>query len=136
MRTFTSGLLAAAALLASAGAAAAQNIPAWAVADVCVKDSVPAQCARFEGEARNTVSGSWAVLPANVRATCLQALKGPNDHSWRLLSECVETETIKALGRRAIATSATPDPSMPAPLTKDGLPQPLFGVPTQAPKFQ
>lgn len=136
MRKINSSLLVLGAVVATSAPTAAQNMPVWAISDICVKDSVPAQCSRSEARARNAVSGGWAVLPADVRAQCLAALKGPGDQSWRLLSECIETETLKGLGRRAIATSATPAPPLAAPLTKDGLPQPLFGVPTVAPKIQ
>ncbi len=136
MRVIIAVTFAAGAAIWAAGNAVAQELPNWAIAGVCAKDSVPAQCARSEGQARNSVSGGWTVLPAPVRTACLAALKAPVDNSWRLLSECIESETLKGLDGRAIATRYTPAPPLAPPLSSDGVPKPPFGLPAEAPKVQ
>ncbi len=109
-------ILAAAAAALLATSASAANLPDWDVADVCRQDSAPGQCRIFEAQARNAITGSWAVLPTEVQDACIAATSDPADHSWRTLADCIELEVLRAKAKRAIATRATPaEPEPPAP---------------------
>jgi hypothetical protein len=117
--------------------ALAQELPAWTLAEICANASAPGQCALFEGRARNAVSGSWEVLPDAVKRTCLAAVKSPLDQSWRLLIDCIDTETLKAVHRRAAATAATPAEPVPAREPAEPAnraPAPNSSVPLEPPK--
>lgn len=109
-------IAAGAAVVLLATSASAAKLPAWDVADVCRQDSAPGQCRIFEAQARNTISGSWEVLPTQVQEACIAATSDPADHSWRTLADCIELEVLQARAKRVIATSATPaEPEPPAP---------------------
>jgi hypothetical protein len=117
--------------------ALAQELPTWRIHEVCAEASAPGQCALFEGRARNAVSGSWDVMPEAVKKSCLAAVKSPLDQSWRLLSQCIERETLKAVDRRAVATAATPAEPVPAPQpagSGDGSSAPVPGLTAEPPK--
>jgi hypothetical protein len=119
--------------------ALAQPLPTWAIPEICAKESTQGQCAVFEGRARNAVSGGWEVLPEAVKKSCLAAVKSPLDQSWRLLSQCIEVETLKGVDRRAVATAATPAEPVPPPkpaVPTDGIPSPPFSLPSDPPKTQ
>lgn len=109
-------ILAAAAAAFLAMPASAANLPDWDVTDVCRQDSAPGQCRIFEAQARNAITGSWAVLPTQVQDACIAATSDPADHSWRTLADCIEMEVLRAKAKRTIATMATPtEPEPPAP---------------------
>jgi hypothetical protein len=107
----------------------AQELPTWRIDEVCAKESATGQCALFEGRARNAVTASWDVMPEAVKKSCLAAVKNPLDQSWRLLSQCIERETLEAVDRRAVATAATPAEPVPAPQPAG----PASGSPALAP---
>jgi hypothetical protein len=119
--------------------ALAQELPRWTIPEICAKTSVPGHCARFEARAQNAVSGSWDVLPEVVKNNCLAAVKSPLDQSWRLLADCIDTETLKGVDRRAVVTAATPSEPVPPPkpaVSTDGIPAPPFNLPTEPPRTQ
>jgi len=97
------------------GEASAQALPGWKIADTCAKESAPGQCAAFEGEALKAVSASWPFILDPIKQACLAQLKSPLDQSWRLLSECIDGETIKALDKAAVQTAKTPAEPVPPP---------------------
>jgi hypothetical protein len=114
------GIIAAALfVLAAAGAplgeARAQALPGWKISDICAKESAPGQCAAFEGQALKAVSASWPFVLDPIRQTCLAQVKSPLDQSWRLLAECIDAETVKALDKSAVLTSKTPAEPVPPP---------------------
>ena len=116
--------------------ALAQELPTWRIDEVCAKASVPGHCALFEGRARNAVTGSWHVMPEAVKKSCLAAVKSPLDESWRLLGQCIESETLEAVDRRAVATAATPAEPVPAPQPAGpagGSPAPAPGLTAEPP---
>jgi hypothetical protein len=106
------GLLAGAVPFAGAEA---QGLPAWRIADICARESAPGQCAAFEGRALNAVSASWPFLLDPIKKTCLDQAKSPADQSWRLLAECIDGETLKALNKAAVHTAKTPAEPVPPP---------------------
>jgi hypothetical protein len=97
------------------GEARAQALPGWKIADICAKESAPGQCAAFEGRALKAVSASWPFVLDPIKQTCLGQVKSPLDQSWRLLSECIDGETIKALNKGAVQTAKTPAEPVPPP---------------------
>ncbi len=101
-------------LLVPAGAAVAQDLPRWRIAEICGRDA--GYCEEAEARARQVVSGSWVLLPAAYRTACLDELKSPYDKSWRLLSQCLEAQTLAGLDKREIKTADTPVP--PEPMTQ------------------
>lgn len=101
-------------LLVPAGPAVAQDLPRWRIAEICGRDA--GYCEEAEARARQVVSGSWALLPAAYRTACLNELKSPYDKSWRLLSQCLEAQTLAGLDKREIKTADTPLP--PEPMTQ------------------
>jgi len=114
----TSRLVALAAVLASgvpSSGVAAQALPAWPIADICAKESAPGQCAAFEGRALKAVSASWPFVLDPIRQACLGQVKTPLDQSWRLLAECIDNETLKALDKAAVLTAKTPAEPVPPP---------------------
>lgn len=122
----------------SAGTSAAQDLPAWRIAEVCAKETP--QCAAFEARALQAVTGGWGVLPDPYKAACLAEVKSPLDRSWRQLSQCLEQQVLKGLDKRAIATLATPAEPVPppkpvaaAPTEGAGVPPPPFGLPIAPP---
>jgi len=102
-------------VLAVAGSspALAQAVPDWDINALC--RSEPGQCIVSEELARDAVTGGWNLLPVAYREACLAAVKSPADHSWRLLSQCLEEQVLAGLGERAIRTAATPAEPEPAP---------------------
>ena len=135
-------------LLAAAGPAsgvAAQALPTWPIAEICAKEGTPGQCAAFEGRARNAVSSSWAFVLDPIKQACLAQLKTPADQSWRLLAECIDNETLKALNKAAVHTARTPAEPVPPPrppmppLAADAVPPAAPAAPppvTEPPKAQ
>jgi hypothetical protein len=97
------------------GEARAQALPGWKIADICAKESAPGQCAAFEGRALKAVSASWPFVLDPIKQACLGQVKSPLDQSWRLLSECIDGETIKALDKGAVQTARTPAEPVPPP---------------------
>jgi hypothetical protein len=100
---------------APSGAAHAQALPGWKIPDICAKESAPGQCADFEGQALKAVSASWAFVLDPIRQACLAQVKSPLDQSWRLLAECIDIETLKALDKGAVRTARTPAEPVPPP---------------------
>jgi hypothetical protein len=111
----SAALIALAAVGASCGEARAQALPGWKIADICAKESAPGQCAAFEGSALRAVSASWPFVLEPIRQTCLGQAKSPPDQSWRLLAECIDGETLKALDKAAVQTAKTPAEPVPPP---------------------
>jgi hypothetical protein len=101
--------------MALAGSAWAQALPAWKIADICAAESAPGQCAAFEGRALKAVSASWPFVLDPIKNTCLAQAKSPLDQSWRLLAECLDGETRKALDGIAVHTARTPAEPVPPP---------------------
>jgi hypothetical protein len=108
-------LLAIAAAGAPLSQAGAQALPDWKIGDICAKESAPGQCAAFEGRALKAVSASWPFVLDPIRQTCLAQVKTSLDQSWRLLAECLDTETLKALDKTAVHTARTPAEPVPPP---------------------
>ena len=108
-------LLALMAVGAPLSQARAQALPNWKIDDICAKESAPGQCAAFEGRALKAVSSSWTFVLEPIRKTCLAQVKSPLDQSWRLLAECIDAETLKALDRGAVHTARTPAEPVPPP---------------------
>jgi hypothetical protein len=124
---------------AAGGEASAQALPSGKIADVCAKESAPGQCAAFEGIALKSVSASWPFVLEQVKQACLSQVKVPVDQSWRLLAECIDGETRKALDRRAVHTARTPSAELiPPPRPPAPPPAPEFANPpaTELPKPQ
>ena len=121
--------------------AGAQELPGWRIKDICAKDSDPGQCAAFEGRAFNAVSGSWAFVLEPIKQACLAQVKSPLDQSWRLLAECLEDESQKAVDKGAVNTARTPaepvpPPMIPPPLQIEIPPAPEFIRPAESPRAQ
>jgi len=114
-RTLCAALVALSAAALAFGEAHAQALPGWKIADICAKESAPGQCAAFEGRAHKAVSASWPFVLDPIKQACLAQLKSPLDQSWRLLSECIDGETIKALDKGAVLTAKTPAEPVPPP---------------------
>ena len=127
-------LIALAAAGAPCGAAHAQALPGWKIADICAKESAPGQCAAFEGSALRAVSASWPFLLDPIRQTCLGQAKSPPDQSWRLLAECIDGETLKALDKAAVQTAKTPAEPVPSPQQQFNPPAPQIQIP-QSPEL-
>jgi hypothetical protein len=108
-------LIALAAAGAPCGEARAQGLPGWKIADICAKESAPGQCAAFEGSALRAVSASWSFVLEPIRKTCLGQAQSPADQSWRLLAECIDAETFRALDKAAVQTARTPAEPVPPP---------------------
>jgi hypothetical protein len=105
-------------LVAAAAAPAkarAQSLPPWRIADICAHESAPGQCAAFEGRALKAVSASWPFVLDPIKKACLEQAKNPLDRSWRLLSECLDDATRKALDNIAVHTARTPAEPVPPP---------------------
>jgi hypothetical protein len=117
------------------GDARAQALPGWKIADICAKESAPGQCAAFEGRALKAVSASWPFVLDPIKQACLAQVKSPLDQSWRLLSECIDGETIKALDKGAVRTARTPAEPVPPPKPAEppaAAPPPADPAPTTA----
>jgi hypothetical protein len=113
------------------GQAGAQALPAWKIADICAAESAPGQCAAFEGIALKAVSASWPFILDPIKQACLAQSKAPADHSWRLLSECLDSETRKALDTIAVHTARTPaEPVPPAVVMPAPPPAPTEPAPS------
>ncbi|MGH6815877.1 MAG: OmpA family protein [Hyphomicrobiaceae bacterium] len=86
-------------------AATAQDLalPKWKIDDICGKQEVSGYCARNEERMRNAVSGSWSVLPDDVKKTCIE--KTQAYQSWRTLGDCIDEEARKNVDRHAIKTA-------------------------------
>lgn len=97
------------------GPAWAQTLPTWKIADICAAESAPGQCAAFEGRALKAVSASWPFVLDPIKQACLAQAKSPLDQSWRLLAECLDGETRKALDSIAVHTARTPAEPVPPP---------------------
>jgi len=119
-RTAKSALFLAISLAAGSapvGQARAQALPTWDIAEICAHESAPGQCAAFEGGALNAVSASWPFLLDPIRQTCLGEARSSADRSWRLLAECLEGESLKAVDKAAVHTSKTPAEPVPPAAT-------------------
>jgi hypothetical protein len=108
-------LLALAAAGAPTGEARAQTLPGWKIDEICAKESAPGQCAAFEGRALKAVSSSWSFVLEPIRRACLAQVRSPLDRSWRLLADCIDSETLKALDKSAVLTARTPAEPVPPP---------------------
>src|SRR5437016_4290090 len=111
----SAALIAFAAAGAPCGEVHAQALPGWKISDICAKESAPGQCAAFEGKALRAVSASWPFVLDPIRQACLGQAKSPPDQSWRLLAECIDDETLKALDKAAVQTAKTPSEPVPPP---------------------
>jgi hypothetical protein len=145
MRTYSlwAALIALCAVVAMpAQEARAQALPGWKIGDICAKESAPGQCAAFEGRALKAVSSSWAFVLDPIKQACLGQVKSPSDQSWRLLAECLDGETQKALDKTAVHTAKTPAEPVPPPrLTPPALqiqipPAPELAAPAEPTKPQ
>ncbi len=123
-------LAALSAVAVASGQAQAQALPGWKIVDICAVESAPGQCAAFEGVALRAVSASWPFVLDPIKKTCLGQAKSPPDQSWRLLADCLDEETRKALDAIAIHTSTTPAEPVPPPAMAMPTPPP---PPTEAP---
>jgi hypothetical protein len=120
MRTTIAACLGSAGIVALLGVpgsmpAQAQALPGWKIADICAKESTPGQCAAFEGRAHNAVSASWSFVLEPIRESCLKQTSAPPDQSWRLLAECIDNATLRALDKSAVRTVRTPAEPVPPP---------------------
>jgi hypothetical protein len=132
--------------MALAGPAWAQALPTWKIADICAAESAPGQCAAFEGRALKAVSASWPFVLDPIKNTCLAQAKSPLDQSWRLLAECLDGETRKALDGIAVHTARTPAepvpppkpraPPAPPPAAAEPAPPAAAAPPTPAPQAE
>lgn len=102
-------------LVATVSIAVAETLPDWKIGEICARESAPGQCAAFEGEAQRTLSGSWSFVLEAIRQGCLAQAKTPADQSYRLLADCVDNGTLRALDRQAVKTAATPAEPVPPP---------------------
>lgn len=93
----------------------AQALPGWKIAEICAKESTPGQCAASEGRALKAVSASWTFVLAPIKQACLGQVSSPEDQSWRLLAECIDVETAKAVDKEAVRTAHTPGEPLSAP---------------------
>lgn len=118
-------LIASASVVVLCGKAQAQPLPAWKIADICAKESAPGQCADFEGIALKAVSSSWSFVLEPIRQACLGQVQSPLDRSWRLLAECLDAETAKALDKTAVHTARTPAEPVPPPKPPEPAPPAL-----------
>lgn len=123
-RYFCAALVALSAAAVPAGQASAQALPTWKIHDICALEGTPGQCADFEGRASNAVRSSWAFVLDPIKKTCLARVKSPADQSWRLLADCLDIETGKALTSMAIHTADTPAGPEPAPAPAAAAPTP------------
>jgi hypothetical protein len=114
-RILCAALVALSAAAAPSGEASAQALPAWKIADICAHESAPGQCAAFEGRALKAVSASWPFVLDPIKQACLAQATSPPDQSWRLLAECLDGETRKALDKAAVQTAKTPAEPVPPP---------------------
>ncbi len=130
-RILCAALLALTAAGAPLSQARAQSLPSWKIGDICAKESAPGQCAAFEGRALKAVSSSWTFVLEPIRQTCLAQVKSPLDQSWRLLAECIDAETLKALDKTAVHTARTPAEPVPPP--KPPAPPPATAAPPPPP---
>jgi hypothetical protein len=127
-------LVAMAAIGAPCGSALAQALPGWKIADICAAESAPGQCAAFEGRALKAVSASWPFVLEPIRKACLDEVKSPLDRSWRLLAECLDAQTLKALDKAAVQTARTPAEPVPPPRPPEPpAPSPPAAVPAPSP---
>jgi hypothetical protein len=113
------------------GEATAQPLPAWKIGEICAKEGTPGQCVAFESRAFNAVSASWTFLLDPIKQTCLGQVKSPADQSWRLLADCIDEETSKALDKIAVHTARTPAEPLPPPAA--AAPPPAPPPPAAAP---
>jgi hypothetical protein len=102
----------------------AQPLPAWKIGEICAQEGTPGQCAAFEGRAFNAVSSSWTFVLDPIKQTCLAQVKSPADRSWRLLADCIDAETSKALDNIAVHTARTPAEPVPPPAAAAPTPPP------------
>jgi hypothetical protein len=96
-------------------AAEAQTLPSWNISAICARESAPGQCGAFEGRALRAVSASWPFVLESVKKTCLSQLNSQLDHSWRLLADCIDIETLKVVDKQAVHTAKTPAEPVPPP---------------------
>jgi hypothetical protein len=108
-------MVAIAATGAPCAGALAQALPAWKINDICAHESAPGQCAAFEGRAFNAVSASWPFVLEPIRQACLGQVRSPLDQSWRLLADCLDDQTRRALDKAAVQTARTPAEPVPPP---------------------
>ena len=101
-----------------AGLAHASNdttLPNWRPSEICASSSARGQCEAFEVRAWQAVSASWQFLPESVRSGCIGAARAPEDHSWRVLADCIEDRMSTKVDRHAVMTAATPGEPVPPP---------------------
>jgi hypothetical protein len=104
--------------------AAAPGLPDWKIAEICARESAPGQCAAFEGRALKAVSASWSFVLEPIRKSCLDQAKNQLDQSWRLLAECLDKESLRALDKSAVSTARTPAEPVPPPKPAMEAPKP------------
>jgi OOP family OmpA-OmpF porin len=85
-------------------------LPDWNIVELCQSDSASGQCRLLESEARRTLSGGWDEVSADFRSACLGAIKSPYDKSYRLLSQCIETQVLNGLNKETILTAVIGNP--------------------------
>jgi hypothetical protein len=106
-------------------------MPEWSLTEICRSDSDPAVCRLFEGEAWRSISGSWPVLPPEIRGTCVAETAKLPSPSYRLLADCLEEQHIRRNTRYATTTpAATPLPQREVPAPPSKAPAATEGTPT------
>lgn len=93
---------------------ASNKLPGWNISEICASDSARGQCRILEAEALRTLTGGWDAVPENFRSDCLANIKSPYDHSYRLLSQCLEAQVIKGYARVAAAGNVRTETALPA----------------------
>jgi len=80
--------------------AGAQALPGWRISEICAHDSAEGQCRLYEAVARQHVAGSWDLLPREWRQSCLQSFRPPLEPSWRILSDCMDSQIRLSIVQR------------------------------------
>jgi hypothetical protein len=122
------GAILVAGMLVAVSGADAQGtaMPDWSLSSICAHDSDPDACRLFEAEAWRSISGSWPVLPQDIRGKCATATAKLPLPSYRLLADCLEDEHIRRNTRYATTIPA------PTPLPQRA-PQPPPAAPAETP---
>ncbi len=87
-------------LIYSIQPAGAQALPGWRISEICAHDSAEGQCRLYEAVARQHVAGSWDLLPREWRQSCLQSFRPPLEPSWRILSDCMDSQIRLSIVQR------------------------------------
>ncbi len=97
---------------------AAAGLPSWNISEICATDSASGQCRILESEALRTLSGGWNAVPERFRDACLKSISGPFDKSYRLLSQCLETQVLMGPRKEAGTAAAAAPAAQPTAANK------------------